>query len=224
MNSLALILTEQSGVEFYTVSATGESGISISGLAILCGVTKQSISKLVSNLSAGKAPNRLKSLVGKDLYFTGDYKIRGGKVTLVNIETAKAIVQYFYQSGQTTPQGASFIGMPPIEEKVRIPKNQYKRTVLHSEEWYAKKLQKLEGGKREVVTPAGNIDLLTSTHIIEIKAISGWKCAIGQILVYGHYYPSHQKRIHLFGDAHESFLELVCFHCTPMDIDVTWEC
>ena len=43
------------------------------------------------------------------------------------------------------------------------------------------------GGEIEVRCLAGNIDLFTSTEIIEIKQLTGWKGAIGQILVYGDY-------------------------------------
>ena len=37
------------GVEFFTIEATGESGMSESGLARLCGVTHGAVSKLISN-------------------------------------------------------------------------------------------------------------------------------------------------------------------------------
>jgi len=61
------------------------------------------------------------------------------------------------------------------------------------------RLQSELGGEIEVKTPAGPIDLLTDNEIIEIKKIKNWKAALGQILIYGDYYPKHQKRIHLFG-------------------------
>ncbi|MBE9018895.1 hypothetical protein C7Y66_11005 [Chroococcidiopsis sp. CCALA 051] len=57
------------------------------------------------------------------------------------------------------------------------------------------------GGLVEVITPAGRIDLLTDTEIIEVKAVKDWKAALGQILVYSGFYPQHQKRLHLFGTA-----------------------
>jgi hypothetical protein len=53
-------------------------------------------------------------------------------------------------------------------------------------------------GQREVITPCGRIDILTKEQIIEVKEYKGWKAALGQILVYGNFYPEHQKRIHLF--------------------------
>jgi hypothetical protein len=40
---------ERDGVEFFTIDATGESGMSETGLARLCGVTNKAVSKLVSN-------------------------------------------------------------------------------------------------------------------------------------------------------------------------------
>lgn len=54
------------------------------------------------------------------------------------------------------------------------------------------------GGQREVSTDDGVIDLLTDSEVIEVKDLSAWKCALGQILIYSEYYPSHSKRIHLF--------------------------
>lgn len=59
------------------------------------------------------------------------------------------------------------------------------------------------GGLLEVITPAGRIDLLTDTEIIEVKAVKDWKAALAQVLVYSGFYPEHQKRIHLFGSAFE---------------------
>lgn len=79
------------------------------------------------------------------------------------------------------------------------------------------------GGKPEVITPAGKIDLLTDSELIEIKEAKKWKEAIGQVLVYGHYYPSHQKRIHLIGHVHSSIKLVIEKHCSKLKIVVTWE-
>ena len=88
---------------------------------------------------------------------------------------------------------------------------------------YCKELAKKHNGKREVSTIAGNIDILTSKEIIEVKSIKSWKHALGQVLVYGMYYPSHNKRIHLYGETQESFLEMVRSHCNEFGVKVTWE-
>lgn len=88
---------------------------------------------------------------------------------------------------------------------------------------YSNALAKNLNGKREVRTLAGNIDVLASSQIIEVKEIKFWKAALGQVLVYGHYYPSHQKRIHLYGETQESFLEMINSHCAKFNVTVTWE-
>ncbi|HBL10072.1 MAG TPA: KilA-N domain-containing protein [Cyanobacteria bacterium UBA11162] len=77
--------------------------------------------------------------------------------------------------------------------------------------------------KFEVPTLAGNIDILTERELIEVKSVKSWKCAVGQVLIYGQSYPSHQKRIHLFGEASRDFLSMIRTYCAPLDIDVTWE-
>ena len=74
-----------------------------------------------------------------------------------------------------------------------------------------------------VKTLAGAIDILTATEVVEVKKIGSWKHAIGQVLVYGDYYPSHQKRIHLYGETQESFLTTIKKHCEKRGILVTWE-
>ena len=87
-----------------------------------------------------------------------------------------------------------------------------------------KRLAKTLGNvKFEVPTLAGNIDILTERELIEVKSVKSWKCAVGQVLIYGQSYPSHQKRIHLFGEASRDFLSMIRTYCAPLDIDVTWE-
>lgn len=60
-------------------------------------------------------------------------------------------------------------------------------------------LYKKLGGKMEVETEFGYIDLLTIGELIEIKHEKNWKHAVGQLVVYSLEYPNHQKRLHLFG-------------------------
>lgn len=88
---------------------------------------------------------------------------------------------------------------------------------------YSNALAKKIGGKREVRTLAGNLDILTSSQVIEVKGIKAWKHALGQVLIYGDYYPSHQKRIHLYGETQESFLKMINSHCAKFNVTVTWE-
>lgn len=63
MSAIALLKTEQNGVEFYTIEETGESGISQTGLAKLCGVSRQALIKLESTLCNFEASSDLKAFV-----------------------------------------------------------------------------------------------------------------------------------------------------------------
>jgi hypothetical protein len=83
-------------------------------------------------------------------------------------------------------------------------------------------LHAIVGGDMEVVTPVGNIDILTDTELIEVKEAKAWKNAIGQLITYGYYYPNHQKRLHLFGRCHHSALILIRQHCDLNNILVTY--
>jgi hypothetical protein len=106
-----------------------------------------------------------------------------------------------------------------IDEKYSSTKQ-----VLSFERKIRDRLHAQLGGLVEVVTPAGRIDLLTKTHIIEIKTVGDWKSALGQILAYSGFYPEHQKRIHLFGSAFElKKLPDIEAACLSFDIKVTGE-
>ena len=71
---MSILRYESKGIEFFTVQATGESGISHSGLALLCGVSHWTINDLVKNLEGKQATKRLKAFVGKDLHLEGVYR------------------------------------------------------------------------------------------------------------------------------------------------------
>lgn len=79
------------------------------------------------------------------------------------------------------------------------------------------------GGLIEVSTLAGRIDLLTETEIIEIKHLSEWKSAMGQMLAYSGFYPEHQKRIHLFSKKGEIVSATAVTICFELGIAVTFE-
>jgi hypothetical protein len=59
--------------------------------------------------------------------------------------------------------------------------------------------RKLEG-EVEVETPAGYIDMLTDSSVIEIKNAKHWKHALGQVLAYGVHYPQLKLEVYLFSD------------------------
>jgi len=79
--------------------------------------------------------------------------------------------------------------------------------------------QELEG-EIEVETAAGRIDLLTDDRLIEIKTVSHWKHAIGQVLCYGIHYPDRQKCVYLFGEAEDR--DVIEQACSIYDIEVVF--
>jgi hypothetical protein len=84
---------EQNGVEFYTLKATGESGMSIRGLARLCGVNNKTIADLLKSIVRGLARSeRLKRFAGQDLY-CGVKAPKGAKI--IRAEVCSAIVRYY---------------------------------------------------------------------------------------------------------------------------------
>jgi len=74
---------------------------------------------------------------------------------------------------------------------------------LFEERSVVTKLAILRGGEREVKCGCGFIDLLTPTHVIEVKKLKHWKHALGQVLAYGFLYPKHQREIVLFASQQE---------------------
>jgi hypothetical protein len=78
------------------------------------------------------------------------------------------------------------------------------------------------GGKTEVYTPAGRIDLVTDTEVIEIKKVEKWKDAFGEVIIKGQTFPTHQKRIHLFGSTDKQ-LTTIQEYCEVLNVNVTFE-
>lgn len=88
---------------------------------------------------------------------------------------------------------------------------------------YQIKLAQELNGVMDVSTPAGNIDILTDKFVIEVKELVGWKCALGQVISYGHYYPEKTKLICLFGHVNQMFLQEIEFICRTVNVFVKWE-
>jgi len=92
------------------------------------------------------------------------------------------------------------------------------------ESYYRDKLARKLRGDTEIKTPdGGRIDILTSSEIIEVKQIKSWRSALGQIISYGHFYPRHQKRIHLFGDKSCIDFRAAEDICKAQGVKVSWE-
>lgn len=100
-----------------------------------------------------------------------------------------------------------------IESFVPDKRNYVEKQV---QEWLAK----LVNGEMEVKTDAGNIDILTSTEIIETKLAHDWKSAIGQLIAYQSFYPNHKKHMYLIGDSKNK--DIINKVCSVNDIKVTF--
>lgn len=100
--------------------------------------------------------------------------------------------------------------------------NDYSQPNQTKERAYADALALALNGKREVRVPIGWIDVLTDWEVIEVKAVERWKEAVGQVILYGAYYPQYGKRIHLIGKPNESKRDLIEMACVRTSVRVTW--
>jgi len=77
----------------------------------------------------------------------------------------------------------------------------------------------------EIQCPAGFIDILSATEIIEVKRADRWKSAVGQVLAYQIYFPNHRPRIHLFWRGSERYpnTNAVLECCSRLSVLVSWE-
>jgi hypothetical protein len=92
-----------------------------------------------------------------------------------------------------------------------------------SEKDYQRRLAAKLGGKTEVSTPVGKIDILTKSEVIEVKVAKNWKSALGQVKSYGKFYPNHRLRIHLFGELRPSQLKNIQSICQEENVILTYE-
>jgi hypothetical protein len=96
MQHTAEILTSTN--EFFTIAATGESAISIRGLARLSGIPQKTVSRwFESDLSHDGVPEELKPLASKPLYMShlsGEIKVRGKVIKPIRAAIATKIISY----------------------------------------------------------------------------------------------------------------------------------
>lgn len=97
---------------------------------------------------------------------------------------------------------------------------------VYREKVYRANLHKLLGGEKDAVTPVGNVDLLTSTEVIEVKAAKDWRSGLGQVLAYSYFFrrrPRRYPRLHLFGECSEDDRALISKICRKYNVKMTWE-
>ncbi|MTJ14777.1 hypothetical protein FJR11_19795 [Anabaena sp. UHCC 0187] len=232
---------------YCTRFSDGVSGMSVTALAQFCGVDKSAITQTLNRLRdsdpiMNDLQNTLKPFIGKQLR---SLPIDCYGTVLVSFDVCFAILEYFACSARKY-KGRNIVRMrfaqiksllshnltltesfeKSIEDtkNLRVRPDSKKRNSYQSVERKIQlHFQKESQAKINVLVPVGYIDVLTSTEIIEIKQASDWKHAVGQVMCYAVYYPSHQKRLHLFGDTHQQFQQLVEESCFTLGIRVTWE-
>jgi hypothetical protein len=101
-----LLKTEQNGIEFYTIASSGESGISQSGLAILCGASHTTIGRLEKTLVRSEAPELLKAFMDERLTLVrgeDDAFINGevaGNLRIYRAEFCIAVIKHYADKGK----------------------------------------------------------------------------------------------------------------------------
>ena len=302
---------ERDGVEFFTIDETGESGMSETGIARLCGVSQVGIHKFISNSlitwDQEKELNPLfrKTIATKPKQFldfkpgqNSNIKILSATVCARTIEhfafeskykTEQALFAYrkfaakgmnawiqeaTHWHGNAVPRtgivldyntietlvenkldGTSYrtflvlqkairmrvqLSADEIMQQASISRSAYSNAInkladlnllpdwcsikrkKHPERDVRDRLQSQLGGVAEAYTKYGLIDLLTETELIEVKAVDRWKDAIGHIVAKSEKYPTHKKRLHLFGPE-APILEHIESICDRLNIQVTYE-
>ncbi len=103
-NSSEVLRTERNGVEYFTVVATGESGMSQRGLARACGKTHRTIQKLEIDL-ATKSPSKwLQPFVGKGLNLATNFTKKGGEVRIYQASFCAATIKHYAYKGSEIAQ------------------------------------------------------------------------------------------------------------------------
>lgn len=143
--------------------------------------------------------NRIGCRLGRTIYFSE--------------EDERLILQSRQTKAVESPLN-SLIGQTPI----LIPR----RVAGKQEEIYQAWLIEQIGGETEVSIPAGYVDLVTDSEVIEIKSAGHWKEGVGQLLVYSVYFRFHLPRLCLFGEVDIAGKQLIEFHCGLLSINVSW--
>jgi len=302
---------ERDGVEFFTIDDTGESGMSESGLACLCGVAPSSVYRFItSSALRWDHEKTLDPKFRKTISFCAtsggtssssqksNLKILSATVCARTIEhfafeskykTEEALFAYrkfavkgmnawiqdaTHWHGNAVPRtgivldyntietllenkldGTSYRTFLVLQKAIRmrvqltadeimqrasISRSAYSNAInkladlnllpdwcsikrkKHPERDVRDRLQSQLGGVPEAYTKYGLIDLLTDTELIEVKAVDRWKDAIGHIVAKSEKYPTHKKRLHLFGPE-APILEHIESICDRLNIQVTYE-
>ncbi|MCD8487868.1 MAG: hypothetical protein LRZ84_14320 [Desertifilum sp.] len=235
-HNFSLLKGNYNGADCFTRDDTGESGMSLRGVASLCGVTEKELVSLLNDCDAGKYASKRLEIMGEwrflpccnlDAVTDNAIALLLGHFAFVCCNPVaimnKANIAFPHSPISLTDAqdiAANLLRIRAKRDKKRKPGN-IKSLRQTKERIIQLRIQLETDGKIEVKTPAGRIDILTATHIIEIKVADKWKDGIGQLLSYRCHYPEHLMRLHLFGEL--SNLSDVKFICTNLSIELTTE-
>ena len=102
-----IIRVVEDGVEFFTVTETGESGMSQSGLARLCGVSRQAVDKLIESVSTSKCPEFLEPLQGNVLTLATSVN-QFKNATILKDEVCATLLEWYGFESQRTNDAAKY--------------------------------------------------------------------------------------------------------------------
>jgi hypothetical protein len=117
-----IVRVERNGIEYFTVKATGECGMSQRGLARAAGVSHSAIQKLEKNLATKAPSKRLERFVGKDLNLATTFKKNGGDVAIYHVAFCSAVIKHYAYLGneiaQSTDEATGEIGLTSYIQSV----------------------------------------------------------------------------------------------------------
>lgn len=211
----------------------GRGFFSIRAVARLFGIDDAALGRNL-NSAGGLTPSKMAIYLLKRLSNQGfeGAVVSNWVVTGIPKIAVIAIGEYYSFHAGAYCKESAYKSLCELQKKEYVPRKinligkekQYRKKTSKSnmvELYYQLKLSKELKGKIEVPTPIGRIDILTEQFIIEVKRVSGWKEALGQVLAYGYYYPNHQKRIHLFGEISIDFLKTITDICSIHSVLIT---
>ncbi len=102
---MSILRREENNVEFFTIQATGESGMSQSGLARLCGVKPHTVNQLLKSVITSSCPDFLKPLQCEELtLITSVHEFKN--VTIIKDSVCARILEWYAFESQRPTEKA----------------------------------------------------------------------------------------------------------------------